>query len=363
MKNILNLILSITLVFSFVIFATNTSIAANTYSTVSNGDWTVDANWNSAPSTNNCSSAGTNTFVISNAITSTCNPLSFSGNVTIHVLAGGSFTITGSGGLSGNVNLIVDLGGTVIVTGNLNLSGSFSANINGTLSAGSITGGGSAFDCNGSSGTGSVTVSSGSCNCSAASASGCTVSAPVTLLVFDAVYSNSNKNTTLLWETTNEVNNSHFTIEKSYDGFTFEGIANINAKSSQSSVNEYQYEDEKTNEITNIYYRLKQVDLNGQYTLSKIVNVVVLDNNNFDLRVFPNPSSSSDFTVSFYGVSQPISLIIYDIHGSELFAKTITVQDNNIVTAKDINSNLNAGIYYIHASVQGKSINKKLIIQ
>ncbi|HWZ21144.1 MAG TPA: T9SS type A sorting domain-containing protein, partial [Cytophagaceae bacterium] len=84
---------------------------------------------------------------------------------------------------------------------------------------------------------------------------------------------------------------------------------------------------------------------------------------NFDLRIFPNPSSSSDFTLSFYGVSQPVSLVVYDVHGSELFAKTITVQDNNSIMAKDINSNLTPGIYYIHASVQGKLINKKLIIQ
>ena len=99
-----------------------------TYTSTSNGDWSSASTWSIDP-TNSCSTGGNNTFIIATAVTSNCNPLSFSGNVTIHIISPGSFTVTGSGGITGSVTLIVDYGASMSVSGDLNLSGSSSVSI------------------------------------------------------------------------------------------------------------------------------------------------------------------------------------------------------------------------------------------
>ena len=353
--------LTLFLYFSFAHYTSK----ANIYTTIAAGDWANDAIWNTAPGTNNCTSAGNHTFNIYHAVTSTCNPLDFSGNVDIRIWPGGSFTITGSGGITGSVKLIVDAGGSLSVSGNLNLSGSSDVNINGTLTVGgNVVGVGSSFDCNGSLGGGTVTISGTGCsNCTSGSSGSCSVPLPVKFISFTASYLGISENSVSIdWQTTEETNSKNFILEKSYDGVSFNGIAEVKSTGTTTSINNYHFNDNAITNSTKIYYRLKQVDNDGNFSFSEI-KAVSIGNSNFDLRIFPNPSSSSEFTLSFNGGFRSALLVVYDIHGAQLFSKTITYEESNIVTAKDFQSNLLPGIYYIHASSDGELINKKLIIQ
>lgn len=357
------------IIFSIALFIalafTSITNKAATFNSVVGGDWVNDATWSSAPSTNDCASAGNHTFNISHAVTSTCNPLNFSGNVTIRILSGGSFTITGSGGITGSVTLIVDAGGSLAVSGNLNLSGSSAVDINGTLTVGgNVVGVGSIFDCNGTSGTGTVTISGTGCtNCTSGSSGSCSTPLPVQFVSFNASYLGVGENSVSInWETTEEINSKNFIVEKSYDGISFKAIADLKSTGTATSINNYTFIDNAIKNSSIIYYRLKQIDNDGNFTFSEI-KAVSISSNNFDLRIFPNPSSSSDFNLTFNGGFRSALLVVYDIHGVQLFSKTITYEENNIVTAKDLNTNLLPGIYYIHASSEGELINKKLIIQ
>lgn len=87
---------------------------------------------------------------------------------------------------------------------------------------------------------------------------------PVELLYFEGVkYPTFNS---LRWVTVSEHNSSHFIIERSIDGESWDFIGNKNAAgNSQSKIN-YFYLDNYTNQV-NVYYRLVQYDVDGKFKI------------------------------------------------------------------------------------------------
>jgi len=81
----------------------------------------------------------------------------------------------------------------------------------------------------------------------------------------------------LKWETASEENASHFVIEKSLDGNSWEEVNSIDAQGTTSSTTSYSYRDFKTaDEI--VYYRLVQVDYDGQSTTYGAESAAPCDN-------------------------------------------------------------------------------------
>jgi len=76
----------------------------------------------------------------------------------------------------------------------------------------------------------------------------------------------------LQWQTANEINHDYFIIERSADGFFFQPIGRVEGTGTTTSQQSYGYRD--LNPWTGInYYRLKQVDLDGQFSYSTVVRV------------------------------------------------------------------------------------------
>jgi hypothetical protein len=90
---------------------------------------------------------------------------------------------------------------------------------------------------------------------------------PVKLLSFTAT--KIKEQTLLLWSTANEQNSSHFEIERSLDGLSFDILDKIMASGNSKTLINYSFMDKNTALGTN-YYRLKQVDLDGKTSYSAI---------------------------------------------------------------------------------------------
>jgi hypothetical protein len=91
----------------------------------------------------------------------------------------------------------------------------------------------------------------------------------------------------LTWNTTNEVNNSYFEVLRVEPGNTYKTIGRVNAKIENSrGPNDYFLYDNAPNKGAN-YYQLKQYDIDGTFTLSKIVAVDMASMPQFS--VYPNP--------------------------------------------------------------------------
>ncbi|MCF8239446.1 MAG: T9SS type A sorting domain-containing protein [Saprospiraceae bacterium] len=95
----------------------------------------------------------------------------------------------------------------------------------------------------------------------------------------------------LFWSTSTEINNDHFVVERSVDGAHFMALASIIGQGTTSTPHDYSWTDYRPGS-GQWYYRLRQVDLDGQVAFSPIVTVQ-LDGAPSDSRIYPNPVSGN----------------------------------------------------------------------
>ncbi|MFN0033079.1 MAG: SBBP repeat-containing protein [Flavobacteriales bacterium] len=108
---------------------------------------------------------------------------------------------------------------------------------------------------------------------------------PVEFAAFEASVTNDNY-VICEWTTASETNNDFFEVERSTDNLNFEKIGTIAGAGTTLTEASYQFED-KSFSSGWLYYRIRQVDYNGESTLS--TTEAVLKGLNGELMVFPNP--------------------------------------------------------------------------
>jgi hypothetical protein len=115
------------------------------------------------------------------------------------------------------------------------------------------------------------------------------VSLPVTLSDFRATTKSGKVN--LSWTTTLEVNSSHFEIERSIDSRTWNKVASVSAGGNTGVAQNYSFTDHSPLNGNN-YYRLKIIDIDGQFEYSPIKNVSVAVSG-IVITTGPNPAYST----------------------------------------------------------------------
>ncbi len=115
---------------------------------------------------------------------------------------------------------------------------------------------------------------------------------PLQLLTFTGTLKN-NTTTNLIWKTTNEINTSHFIVERSIDAQQFSAIGNVTANGNGAAETSYAFDDPNVEDLQSqqVYYRLKMVDINGIYRYSNIIRVN-LPGLQSGLTISPNPVGS-----------------------------------------------------------------------
>ena len=106
---------------------------------------------------------------------------------------------------------------------------------------------------------------------------------PVTFAAFTVT--RQNHAALLQWTTEGELNNKLFEIEHSTDALTFAKIGETVAKIPANITHDYNFLHHNPNHGSN-YYRLKQIDNDGNYTYSKIINISFSEPT---ISVSPNP--------------------------------------------------------------------------
>jgi hypothetical protein len=90
----------------------------------------------------------------------------------------------------------------------------------------------------------------------------------------------------LRWETTSEANSSHFEIERSANGRSFEVVGKVASRGNSNVRNAYSWSDVGLQPGTT-YYRLRQVDRDGKYLISRTIPLRL--NSSASISVYPNP--------------------------------------------------------------------------
>lgn len=110
---------------------------------------------------------------------------------------------------------------------------------------------------------------------------------PVSLISFDATP--VNQSVKVVWATSNELNNDKYIVEKSYNGTEWSAIGTVKGLGNSNSVAQYSFIDAQP-QLGIQYYRLKQVDLNGEFAYSEIKPVAFNHNQHIQVSLFPNPA-------------------------------------------------------------------------
>ncbi len=186
---------------------------------------------------------------------------------------------------------------------------------------------------------------------------------PVEMLTFTASVRNSEVQ--LLWSTASELNNRGFEIERSFnDDNNFVTIGFVDGKGSSTEINYYSFNDNpQLSGVNQIYYRLKQVDFDGTFSYSNIVNVsydvpaeFVLNQN------YPNPFNPST-TISYFVPKESfVSIKVYDFLGREVTTLVSETKSTGSYELSFDGSGLPSGTYFYTLIANNYSETKKMIV-
>lgn len=171
----------------------------------------------------------------------------------------------------------------------------------------------------------------------------CGTSLPVGLVSFD-VWAVDNTAVQLNWETSSEQDNDYFVIERSADGFDgWEVIAQVDGAGNSETPKSYAAEDYLPLDGIS-YYRLKQIDFNGQERVHQIESVYIDVAGGSELVIFPNPASNL-VTVKGDLVSLT-NFQLLNTMGQNVRANIHSYKHDDKTLVLDISS-LRAGVYLI----------------
>ena len=185
---------------------------------------------------------------------------------------------------------------------------------------------------------------------------------PVELTSFIA--STNGKNVLLKWTTATELNNLGFEVHRSNNKRDWNTLGFINGKGTTSELNNYAFEDRNVTS-GRYFYRLKQVDNNGSFEYSNIIEVVVgsiptgfvLEQN------YPNPFNPSTIIKFGFDKITKASLKIYDVLGNEVANLFNGSAEGGRIYELTFNaSGLSSGVYYYQLTGNDKTEIKKMML-
>ncbi|MFD1552778.1 hypothetical protein DNU06_08570 [Putridiphycobacter roseus] len=148
---------------------------------------------------------------------------------------------------------------------------------------------------------------------------------PIVLLDFSAELAIENK-VDIRWETASETNNDYFLIEKSLDGKNWNTVTRIKGAGNSTARIHYKTVDSLVVNTVIVYYRLTQVDYDGQFTHSKIISIISNYNTPYSSNVYPNPFENV-LTVN----TAPSSILkVYNMSGVLIFQTTLLLATNQV---------------------------------
>lgn len=204
-----------------------------------------------------------------------------------------------------------------------------------------------------------ITVTGGRLNVYNAALEVSQITTPVELTSF---FANSNKGEIILqWSTATEVNNKGFEIERAslnnLQGVKseYKKIGFVSGNGSTTESRDYSFED-KTLSPGFYYYRLKQIDLNGQSVYSKEIEAEVKAPIQFSLaQNYPNPFNPTTKIIFTLPERSSVTIYIYNVIGELVGNVAHNSYEAGYQSVNFNASNLPSGVYVYRLEAKGKS--------
>lgn len=176
---------------------------------------------------------------------------------------------------------------------------------------------------------------------------------PIELDYFNTI--NSNGITLIEWHTSSETNNDYFEIEWSENGIDFQTVMKIYGAGTTTDAQFYSWEHKNQKNGTH-YYRLKQTDFDGNFSISKtnVIEITALNN----LELLSN-LIERELRFSLNEIpKESLNIFIIDFSGKIYHSKNIVLTENNF----ELNvSDLNKGNYIVSIQLKDEVISKRFI--
>jgi len=184
---------------------------------------------------------------------------------------------------------------------------------------------------------------------------------PVELLSIEA--QGAKDHILLEWATASELNNAGFEVLRSTDGENFETITWVDGHGTSNEINNYYFEDYSSLPNKRYYYRLKQIDFNGEFEFSTIVNAAIkAQETNLSMSLAPNPSVHETTLTIRSNEKGTAMLKIMNALGKLVLTSQLSVQSGVDELLIPID-NLEEGVYFVSLEMKTSTINQKLLIK
>lgn len=181
---------------------------------------------------------------------------------------------------------------------------------------------------------------------------------PVSLASFDG--SNQGDYNSIEWTTFTEQESDYFILEHSLDGLEFEQLDIIDAAGNSTELSTYNYRHFNPQDLE--YYRLKQVDLNGEFEYTNVIAISSIQEAT-GISYYPNPSKS-DLYISLDKVREGDYQIVYTNVLGEKVIENITFQKMSMVYRSHAFDQLGAGMYIVElVSPSGETVDIQKVVK
>jgi hypothetical protein len=184
---------------------------------------------------------------------------------------------------------------------------------------------------------------------------------PVELVSFNAAANGSA--VSLTWMTATETNNNGFSIERKRGSGDWQAIGFVKGNGTTTQANNYSFSDRNIEAKASYSYRLKQMDFDGSYSYSKVVQVSSNLVNTFELKQnYPNPfnpSTQISFSLAKDGF---VKLVVYNLLGQEVKTLINRNMEAGSYSMSFDAYDLQSGIYIYKLTSAGSSLTKKMML-
>lgn len=163
----------------------------------------------------------------------------------------------------------------------------------------------------------------------------------------------------LSWTTEGEYKNDHFEVMYSRDAEHFEQIGIIEGAGTTSQQQSYDFIHQGVPSGTS-FYKLQQVNLDGERTNSKIISINSKDDSDGLFSAYPNPAKDQ-LTIQLQSAkSETISVSIFDQKGVPVMTEIIDVKEGITNLYRDL-SQLGDGVYTLVVTSSSSSQKQRII--
>jgi hypothetical protein len=182
---------------------------------------------------------------------------------------------------------------------------------------------------------------------------------PVELISFTAFVSGNS--VTLRWTTATELNNLGFEVQRSIENKDWNAIVFVGGKGTTTSSQNYSCVDNSVS-LGKYFYRLKQIDFDGSFSFSDVIEVDLSVPTDFVLEQnYPNPFNPTT-TIDFLIVkAEFVSLKVYNLLGNEVATLVNEEKSAGKYTINFNAASLSSGTYFYKIQAGSFIDTKKMI--